>query len=125
MEIHAELEPTRLLRGDGKRPDGASLDPWSGGRYLILDFTCSHTLAPSYLRLAAQATGLTAANAEAIKLTKYSELVSSSDYIFTPVAIETLGVWGPSALALCEEIRRRSARLFGYSRATSFLNREF
>ena len=35
MEIHAVLEPTRLLRGDGKRPDGTSLEPWSGGRYLI------------------------------------------------------------------------------------------
>jgi len=28
VESHAELEPTRLLRGDGKRPDGATLDPW-------------------------------------------------------------------------------------------------
>ena len=43
VEVHAELEPPRLLRGDGKRPDGATLDPWSGGRYLVWDFTCPDT----------------------------------------------------------------------------------
>ena len=32
VEVHAELEPSRLLRGDGKRPDGANLDPWHTGR---------------------------------------------------------------------------------------------
>ena len=40
VEIHAELETSRLLRGDGKSPDGATLDPWHTGRYLVWDFTC-------------------------------------------------------------------------------------
>ena len=51
LKIHAELEPPRLLRSDGKRPDGASLDPWRSGRYLVWDFTCPDTLVPSHLSL--------------------------------------------------------------------------
>ena len=89
VEVHAELEPPRLLRGDGKRPDGASLDPWTGGRYLVWDFTCPDTLAPSHLRQSFLQAGSAATNAE---LPKYLELASSDDYIFIPVAIETLGV---------------------------------
>jgi hypothetical protein len=65
--------------------------------------------------------GSAAANAEALKNSKYSELASSGDYIFSPVAIETLGVWGTSALNLCEEIGRRSRLLTGDRRATAFL----
>ena len=93
-EVHAELEPSRLLRGDGKRPDGATLDPWHSGRYLVWDFTCP---------------------------LKYAELTSSGDFIFAPIAIETLGTWGPSALALCAEIGDRVANLTGDIRAPSFL----
>ena len=121
VEVHAELEPPRLLRGDGKRPDGASLDPWTGGRYLVWDFTCPDTLAPSHLRQSSLQAGSAATNAEALKLAKYSELASSDDYIFVPVAIETLGVWGASGLALCDEIGRRAAHLSGDPRASSFL----
>ena len=121
VEIHAELEPPRLLRGDGKRPDGASLDPWSGGRYLVWDFTCPDTLAPSHLRQSCREAGSAAVSAEALKRTKYHELVSSGDYTFVPVAIETLGVWGASAMELCGEIGRRAARLSGDPRAPSFL----
>ena len=61
-----------------------------------------------------------AASAEARKLTQYSEL-ATGDYLFSPLAIETLGVWGPSALALCEELGRRAAHLSGDSRAPAFL----
>jgi len=37
-------------------------------------------------------------------MTKYAELVPSDDFSFMPVAIETLGAWGPSALALYSDI---------------------
>jgi len=121
VEVHAELEPLRLFRDDGKRPDGATLDPWSGGRYLVWDFTCPDTLAPSHLRQSCQSAGSAATLAESLKLTKYSEIASSGEYIFAPLAVETLGVWGGSATALCEEIGRRAAQLSGDSRSTTFL----
>jgi len=120
-EIHAELEPPRLSIGDKKRPDGATLDPWSSGKYLVWDFTCPDTLAPSHLGSSSLAAGSAATSAEARKNLKYSKLASSGDMIFTPIAIETLGVWGPSAIAICAEIGGRLASLTGDLRAPSFL----
>jgi hypothetical protein len=94
-------EPSRLLRGDGKRPDGATLDPWHGGKYLIWDFTCHDTLAPSHLSQSSLAAGSAAVSAESRKRSKYASFVESGNYIFAPVAVETLGAWGSSALELC------------------------
>src|SRR4029077_1899075 len=99
--IHAELEPLRLLRGDGKRPDRATLDPWSGGRYLVWDFTCPDTLAPSHVTQSSSLASSIAQDAEQRKCTKYREL-ASGDYIFTPV--DTLGSWGPAASSFCYEL---------------------
>lgn len=102
LNIHAELEPPRLLRGDGKRPDGATVDPWSGGRYLVWDFTCPDTVAPSHLTQSAREAGSAAAGAENRKVSKYRSIMASGDYVFTPVAIETFGAWGPAANSLPE-----------------------
>jgi hypothetical protein len=55
------------------------------------------------------------------KQTKYSELVKSGDYDFAPVAIETLGAWGPSAIELCADIGGRIASLTGDRRSVAFL----
>ena len=121
LEIHAVLEPPRLLRGDGKRPDGATLDPWSSGRYLVWDFTCPDTLAPSHISQSSSAAGSVAVRAENLKREKYAELASSQNYIFDPIAIETLGTWGPSALSICSEIGGRVATRTGDIRAVTFL----
>lgn len=121
IEVHAELEPSRLLRGDGKRPDGATLDPWHRGKYLVWDFTCPDTLAPSHFGLSSQAAGLVASNAESKKVAKYAELAASDNYMFCPIAIETLGSWGPSAVEICAEIGARISAHSGDSRSTAFL----
>ena len=121
LAVHAELEPPRLLRGDGKRPDGATLDPWRNGRYLLWDFTCPDTLARSHIRESSLAAGSVAGTAEAQKQIKYAELAASGDFIFAPIAIESLGVWGPSALSICAEIGGRITSLTGDIRAFAFL----
>lgn len=36
-KIPYHLEPTGLCRSDGKRPDGASIVPWRGGKVLVWD----------------------------------------------------------------------------------------
>src|SRR6218665_3363485 len=41
--------PAGLFRTDGKRPDGATLVPWSAGNYLAWDATVVHTCAASYI----------------------------------------------------------------------------
>jgi len=111
MEVNAELEPPRLLRGDGKRPDGATLDPWLRGKYLVWDFTCPDTLAPSHVALSSRAAGAAATQAESSKWARYAELVAAGSYIFCPVAIETLGTWGQSAADLCREIGGQSSAM--------------
>src|SRR6218665_967372 len=44
----ATREPVGLVRSDGKRPDGITLIPWEGGRFLAWDATVNDTLALSY-----------------------------------------------------------------------------
>lgn len=47
--IPAQLEPIGLDQDDGKRPKGAKIVPWSMGKRLVWDFTCSYTYVTSYL----------------------------------------------------------------------------
>ena len=98
--------------------------PWTPGARepnLVWDFTCPDTLAPSHQNLSSQAAGSVAEQAENRKNSKYAELVASGDLIFAPIAIETLGVWGPSALEICADIGGRIASRTGDSRAFAFL----
>ena len=55
--IPSMLEPSGLDRGDGKRPDGITVYPYSRGRCLIWDATCVNTFASSNLIRAALAAG--------------------------------------------------------------------
>ena len=78
-------------------------------------------LAPSHLSQSSLAAGAAAVKAETHKQTKYAELVSSGEFLFAPIAIESLGVWGPSALSVCAAIGGRITNLTGDLRALSFL----
>jgi hypothetical protein len=82
IDIDAELEPSRLLHGNGKRPDEAMLDPWHSEKYLHWDFTCPDTLAPSHLSQSSLAAGSAAVSEESRKRSKYVEFVESENYIF-------------------------------------------
>jgi hypothetical protein len=118
VDIPVELEPSGLLRGDGKRPDGATLIPWSQGRCLIWDFTCPDTLAQSHLLQSSLAAGSAASVAETNKISKYGNLATT--YRFAPFAIETLGGWGPGALSLSSELGGRVAAKTREPRSTMF-----
>ena len=80
-----------------------------------------NTVAPSHLRYSSSAAGSAAERAEEQKRAKYSELTGSGNYMFFPVAVETLGAWGPSALALCCDICGRLASGSGDARLHTFL----
>ena len=118
VDVPVELEPPGLFRGDGKRPDGATLIPWSQGRCLIWDFTCPDTLAQSHLLQSSLAAGSAASVAETNKISKYSGLATI--YRFAPFAIETLGGWGPDAISLSSELGGRIAAKTGEPRSTNF-----
>ena len=84
-QVPSQLEPTGLDRGDGKRPDGATIIPWKSGKYLVWDVTCPDTFAPSYVSSATSQAGAVASLAEEKKVSKYSYL--NSTHLFTPVAV--------------------------------------
>ena len=95
---------------------------WGSGQYLVWDFTYPDTLAPSHVQSSASAVGSTAERAENGKRIKYAELVVAlGDFIFMPVAVETMVTWGPSALELCADIGRRIASVSGDPRSHTFL----
>ncbi len=97
-----QLEPPGLSRSDGKRPDGLTRTPWKRGMGLLWDFTCADSFAPSRLR-----NGITNASdeREEAKRQKYAELTNL--YIFAPVSVETLGIWGTETLKFLKELGRK------------------
>ena len=95
-KIPAHLEPTGISRSDGKRPDGATIVPWKGGRVLVWDATCPDTFALSHITLATREADAVTDEAERKKKQKYSSLMTG--HHFVPIAIETSGVFGSEAI---------------------------
>lgn len=112
-------EPPGLSRSDGKRPDGITQIPWSGGRSAIWDVTVTDTLAISYLPISMASAGSAAEQAATRKEDKYNLL--SNHYLFFPLAMESLGPICRKATAFLSEIGRRSSLLNDDPRETSFL----
>ena len=112
-------EPRDLSRTDKKRPDGATLVPWSRGRCLLWDATTPDTLAPSHIQRSALQAGSAALAAESSKRSKYSILAVVHDFV--PIAIETLGAWGPEGWSFSGDLGRRISQVTGDPRATAFL----
>ena len=117
--IPAILEPVCLDRGDGKRPDGLTLFPYSGGRCLTWDATCTDTFAETVLIQTALEPGAAARAAEARKRRHYSGL--SCRYLFAPIAIETSGVLGPSTAKFVRELGQLITASTGERRETEWL----
>ena len=117
--VPAILEPPGIVHEDNKRPDGMTNIPWSRGRHLVWDYTCSDTLAPSHLQATSIEAGSAAKIAEVRKVAKYKTLAVY--YTFVPIAIETLGPMGPEAKTFLLELGRRLRQQTGEPRSTPFL----
>ena len=115
----ATREPHSLCTRDGKRPDGVTQVPWNRGRCLAWDVTCPDTFAMSHVTASSSEAGSAAAAAETKKIRKYNDIISGVDFV--PVAIETSGVWGDSAMSLIKEVGRRIAAATHDKRSTMFL----
>jgi hypothetical protein len=108
------LEPSNLFNANGVRPDGVTLLPYKCGKSLIWDFTCPHPLCTSHLTR----TNITAA-AETAKEVKYAPL--SENYSFTPIAIDTMGVYGPQAKKFINHVGTKLSEKYNDPRRKAFL----
>ena len=72
--FNAVLEPVGLDGGDGKRPDGMNVFPFSRGKCLIWDSTCVDSFFRSALALTAPEPGSASHSAEVHKNLKYEGL---------------------------------------------------
>ena len=113
------LEPQGVPRTDGKRPDRITIFLWSVGKCLVWDFTCSDTLAASYIGASSVQPGKVTERAEQTKLTKYVEL--ERDFLVVPVCVETMGPWGFHSLKFILEVKKQIAAESGEPRSTTFL----
>lgn len=113
-DVPSKLEPVGLVRTDGKRVDGMTLIPWSRGKTLIWDATCTDTLAPSNIKLSAKESGKAAEEKAKRKEHKYQALIDQN-YSFISFAVETMGPWCKEAKKfvneLCKMIKIKTSEL--------------
>ena len=112
------LEPPGLDRGDGSRPDGITVFPFSGGKSLVWDCTCVDTFAGVHLNRSAMEAGIAANNAEERKRHKYAALAEAHQ--FEPIAVETMGVYGKSTGVIIRAIGRRLVEATGDPREANW-----
>lgn len=118
-DIPSSKEPSGLSRTDGKRPDGATLVPWTRGRFIAWDATAVHTCASSYLHLTSTVTGGAAEQAAERKSMKYTSLPATHEFI--PVAFESLGPINRTGLEFLQELGRRMTEATGDPRESMHL----
>ena len=98
-------EPSGLLSGEDKRPDGLKLVPWQCGHCLAWNDTVVDTLARIYVVVSAQVTGTAAQAAAERNVSKYAGLPVS--HLFVQIAIETLGPINEAGHSFLSELGRR------------------
>ena len=113
------LEFVGLDRGDGRRPDGVTVFPYSHGKCLTWDSTCSDTFASSSVVDCAVTPGFAASAAEARKREHYRGLMDR--YYFEPIAVETTGVLGPSTSIFLRRLGKQVSAATGDPREVAWL----
>ena len=116
------LEPPGLDGGDGSRPDGIRVFPFSGGRSLVWDCTCVDTFAGVHLNRSAMEAGTAANRTEERKRCKYAALVESHQ--FEPIAVETMGMYGEYTVVILRAIGRRLVEATGEPREANWFRQK-
>ena len=96
-DIPAPLKPAGSDRDDGNRLDGITLFPYTRGKSLVMDATCTDTFSPSNMIRSAIHPRAAANEAESRKRSKYASLTDRFD--FQPIAVETSRVFGNQRLS--------------------------
>jgi hypothetical protein len=93
--------------------------PWESGRAAAWDVTVVDTVANSYLPRSSRCAGAAAEFAAERKTAKYSSL--PSEFVFVPLAFETLGPLNNEAAELVKIVAKRTREITGEPRETQFL----
>ena len=93
--------------------------PFERGKALVWDGTVVDTLAPSYVDAGSLSPGAAVSRAETLKVQKYNDL--AAEYLFSPLAFETLGGPGPLTRDLLMSVGQRLEEATGCHRAGDFL----
>jgi len=109
--ITATKEPSGLVRGDGKRPDGPTLVPWQSGKPLTWDVAVVHTLSDSYVSQTSRSAGADAELAASRKSAKYADLLQS--HLFQPIAVETSGSMDSSTATFFTDLGHKISSVSG------------
>ena len=109
--FNAVIELVGLDHGDGKRPGGMTVSPFSRGKYLIWDSTCVKSFSPSALALTATEPGSASRSAEVRKNLKYEGLCNR--YIFQAIAIKSSGVFGRDTDAFISRLGHLTTSISG------------
>ena len=117
--IPSWLEPVGLDRGDGRRPDGVTVFPYSRGKSLCWDSTCVDTFCSTSVADTAVTPGAAATRAEGRKRERYSGLTDR--YLFEPVSVETAGTFGTSTLKFLKSLGKRITSQTGDKRETRWM----
>ena len=96
------------LTGDGRRPEGVTVFPYSQGKCLCWDATCDDSLSATSVIESAIESSSSAHSIKQRKCKQYSEW-----YIFEPLAVIQIGVIGPSSRKFLAELSRRIAATTG------------
>ena len=112
-------EPVGLSRSDGKRPDGATMMPWTRGKPLAWDVTIPDTCTNSYIGETSTRATAAADRAAENKTTKYTDLAKTHNFV--PIAIETGSAWNELALEFITELGKRISGVTQEPRQTQFL----
>ena len=104
---------------DAERPDGLTPFPWQSGKSLCWDVTVICPLAESYVTGSAREAGAAAELAASRKEEKYASI--GSEYLFAPIAVETLGPMNTSACQLFANLGRKISSASGDDREGAFL----
>ena len=118
-KILAAKEPPGLLRSGNKRPDCVTLIPWKQGKCLSWDVTMPDTNAQSRLKTTATSAGHAAGKSAVSKTQKYQSILQT--HLFTPIAIETAGVWNSQAREFITELGKRITTVTGEIKETSYI----
>ena len=117
-------EQRHLFANNNARPGDILADNWMRGRAVAFDVTVVSPIVPSNLKGSSKidGTGFSAAKGETAKQTKYQDQCNEMGFDLIPLVMETLGGWGPMAVAALDTIARRLADMKGRNRSEEKLH---